>query len=382
MLILETKLRLKQNWYSLKNNYCWKNIVEVQARFTELCMFQFCEFSVKYWNVKERIWHVDIDYNHLSFALSLFVCGPLSFMKMNYIQTKYKRLSFPSITNQSILTDHSQQFIFLFAHSRVSRNQKLIASISKALTNMKVLSAVFLAALGADALSLSKHGHGHAVAKSGSHHHHDSGLVLKKYKGNHHLKKRSSISDGDLKVWNEAAGWSALVQGIGILVLYFTNFSGDKYSTGPLTTTYLQFNTVTKKLDQVVKKLDNLNVNFVLGSSIFLLLTAFSHFSIVTYLWPEYVSQINNHINTFRWIELKKNLANKIFGYFKVRCEILEKFFYQNLDFALGTLSRPPSWSLSFPLRLGSVISLRCLDWPVEEKKSNEHFRKSETIVN
>ena len=144
---------------------------------------------------------------------------------------------------------------------------------------MKVLSAVFLAALGADALSLSKHGHGHSVAKSGSHHHHDSGLVLKKYKGNnHHLKKRSSISDGDLKVWNEAAGWSALVQGIGILVLYFTNFSDSNF--GPLTTTYLKYVTGAG-LVQGVENLDNLKVNFVLGSSIFLLLTAFSHFSIV-----------------------------------------------------------------------------------------------------
>ena len=192
---------------------------------------------------------------------------------------------------------------------------------------MKLFLTVAIGALAqADALSLSKHRsvHRNDVVARGHHseHHHEykAHRALNKAQVSHGHKavSKSGVTNSDLIFWNEVAFWAALVQGLIILGFYIadapTQTGGTFQQSTQLYIAYPSFNEETRTLDTNFLTPSWLKFSFPLASGIFLLLTAFGHGSIITYLTPSYLEMINKGYNMYRWIEYSVTSSIMIVG--------------------------------------------------------------------
>jgi hypothetical protein len=218
---------------------------------------------------------------------------------------------------------------------------------------MKLFLAVAIGALAqADALSLSKHRsvHRNDVVARGHHsdHHHEykAHRALNKAQVSHGHKavSKSGVTNSDLIFWNEVAFWAALVQGLIILAVYIYNpTTGGANPDGnfnQVTNLYLTYpyyvpppegsdESGVIQMNQLYPDWFLFKWSFPLASAIFLLLTAFGHGSIITYLKPSYLEMINKGYNSYRWIEYSVTSSIMIVG-------VLVGFYILDFNTLLG----------------------------------------------
>ena len=239
---------------------------------------------------------------------------------------------------------------------------------------MKLFLTVAIGALAqADALSLSKHRSVHrndVVARghhSDHHHEHKAHRALNKAQVSHGHKavSKSGVTNSDLIFWNEVAFWAALVQGLIILGFYIadapTQTGGTFQQSTQLYIAYPSFNEETRTLDTNFLTPSWLKFSFVLASGTFLLLTAFGHGSIITYLTPSYLEMINKGYNMYRWIEYSVTSSimivgilvafyiidfNTLFGLAVANAATMAfGYFMEFLNFKNRQLHQPTDWS-------------------------------------
>lgn len=111
---------------------------------------------------------------------------------------------------------------------------------------------------------------------------------------------KSPISDKYLIKWNKIAGCIHCVQGL-LMFGAAVAVPGVKDFSLPLTLRYQQFDNTTNSLNNGQSTLGEVQVGFFVP--VFLLLSAFMHFVVVTWKREEYFEGLNRGVNKFRWYE-------------------------------------------------------------------------------
>jgi len=97
-----------------------------------------------------------------------------------------------------------------------------------------------------------------------------------------------------LRVFNAVMAVLHLVQGSLMLLL-------SSFENWDITTTYLEFNTVTESLQPATETVFEIPLAPLVA--LFLFMSATAHFLLATVLYDWYVKNLKNHINKARWIE-------------------------------------------------------------------------------
>ena len=97
-----------------------------------------------------------------------------------------------------------------------------------------------------------------------------------------------------LRTLNIIAGFLHLGQGIAILLL-------SKTFLLPISGSFLSFNSATQSLEPATKVLFDFSLPLLVA--VFFFLSSVAHFSIATFFYKRYVSQLTKGINVLRWVE-------------------------------------------------------------------------------
>ena len=97
-----------------------------------------------------------------------------------------------------------------------------------------------------------------------------------------------------LRVLNIVAGFLHFGQGIAVLLL-------SKTFLLPISGSFLSFNSATQSLEPTTKTL--FDVSLPLLIAIFFFLSAVAHFSIASFFYKRYITQLTRGVNVLRWVE-------------------------------------------------------------------------------